>query len=179
VVLKNVEIMFGESLAKLAELHIFLIQIIVMTSKATTVEEYLKEIPEDRLEAMNKIRSAINKNLPKGFEEIMNYGMIGYVVPHSLYPAGYHCDPKLPLPFAGLASQKNSINFYHMGIYANQSLLEWFQEEYSKQCKSKLDMGKSCIRFKKLDDIPYKLIADLMKKISVKEWIAIMAKYIK
>ena len=159
------------------ELPIFLIQFIVMTSKASTVAAYLKEIPKERLEAMENLRNAINKNLPKGYEEIMNYGMIGYVVPHSLYPPGYHCDPKLPLPFAGLASQKNSINFYHMGIYENQTLLKWFQEEYSKQCKSKLDMGKSCIRFKKLDDIPYKLIAELMKKISVNEWIDVMAKY--
>jgi hypothetical protein len=97
--------------------------------------------------------------------------MLGYVVPHSLYPAGYHCDPKLPLPFAGLASQKNSINFYHMGLYANKELYDWFVGEYPKHSKQKLDMGKSCIRFKKPDDIPYVLIGTLMKKISVKDWI--------
>lgn len=142
-----------------------------MTSNAKTPNEYLKEIPEDRVEAFNKLRETILKNIPKGFEECMCYGMIGYVVPHSIYPNGYHCDPKIPLPFANLASQKNSINFYHMGIYGSPELLAWFQEEYKKQCKSKLDMGKSCIRFKKMDDIPFDLIGKLMKKISVEEWI--------
>ncbi len=148
-----------------------------MTSEANTVQEYIQELPADRMEAFEKLRKVILKNIPKGFKECMNYGMIGYVVPHTLHPAGYHCDPKLPLPFAGLASQKNSINFYHMGIYSDPVLLKWFQEEYAKECRSKLDMGKSCIRFKKMDDIPFKLIGDLMKKITVKEWIAIMSKY--
>lgn len=142
-----------------------------MQSTQTTVEEYLKELPADRLEAIDKLRKVIKKNLPKGFEERMSYGMIGYVVPHSLYPKGYHCDPKLPLPFINLASQKNFIALYHMGIYSSSELLKWFQEEYSKQCKSKLDMGKSCIRMKKMEDIPYELIGELCKKMSPKDWI--------
>ncbi len=142
-----------------------------MQSTQTTVEAYLKELPADRLEAIDKLRKVIKKNLPKGFEERMSYGMIGYVVPHSLYPKGYHCDPKLPLPFINLASQKNFIALYHMGIYSSAELLKWFQEEYSKQCKSKLEMGKSCIRMKKMEDIPYELIGELCKKMSPKEWI--------
>lgn len=142
-----------------------------MISKANNPEDYVKEIPAERKEVFEKIRNTILKNLPKGFSECMSYGMLGYIVPHSIYPAGYHCDPKLPLPFAGLANQKNSINLYHMGIYSKPDLLAWFQDEYAKQCKSKLDMGKGCIRFKKMDDIPFKLIGDLIKKVSVKEWI--------
>ncbi|MFZ1530048.1 MAG: DUF1801 domain-containing protein [Ferruginibacter sp.] len=142
-----------------------------MQSKAISVDQYVKELPADRREAVNELRSAINKNLPKGFEEVMNYGMIGYVVPHKLYPPGYHCTPELPLPFAGLASQKNSINFYHMGIYSDPALLKWFTEEFKKTSSKKLDMGKSCMRFKKPEDIPYKLIGQLMKKISVKDWV--------
>lgn len=136
-----------------------------------TVEDYMKNLPEDRREVMEALRKVIKKNLPKGFEETMNYGMIGYVVPHSIYPAGYHCDTKLPLPFMNIASQKNNISFYHMGIYAMPELLEWFVGEYPKHAKSKLDMGKSCIRLKKMDDIPYELIGQLVKKVSVKEWI--------
>jgi uncharacterized protein YdhG (YjbR/CyaY superfamily) len=142
-----------------------------MTSAAATVDQYMAELPDDRKEAMQKLREIILKNLPKGFTEEMNYGMPGYVVPHSLYPAGYHCDPKLPLPFMGLASQKNSINFYHMGIYANPDLLKWFTDEYPKHVKAKLDMGKSCLRFKKPELIPYELIGELVKKITVKDWI--------
>ena len=144
-----------------------------MTSSATTVDQYMAELPADRKPAMEKLRAAILKNLPKGFEEVMGYGMMGYAVPHSIYPAGYHCDPKLPLPFMALASQKNSINFYHMGIYADASLLHWFTEEYPKHNKAKLDMGKSCMRFKKPEQIPYELIGELVKKMSVKDWIAL------
>lgn len=144
-----------------------------MQSKSTSVNEYLSEIPNERVESFSKLRDVILKNIPKGFEEVMSYGMIGYVVPHKTYPAGYHCDPKLPLPFTNIASQKNFIALYHMGIYANPDLLNWFVNEYPKHCKSKLDMGKSCIRFKKMDDIPFKLIGELMKKTSVKDWIKI------
>ena len=142
-----------------------------MQSKSTSVNEYLSEIPNERVESFSKLRDVILKNIPKGFEEVMSYGMIGYVVPHKTYPAGYHCDPKLPLPFTNIASQKNFIALYHMGIYANPDLLNWFVNEYPKHCKSKLDMGKSCIRFKKMDDIPFKLIGELMKKITVKDWV--------
>lgn len=143
-----------------------------MQSQSKTVEGYIKEVPSERLEAFTTLRNTILKNIPKGFEEGMGYGMIGYVVPHKIYPAGYHCDPKIPLPFVSIASQKNFIALYHMGIYANPELLAWFVGEYPKHCKTKLDMGKGCIRFKKPDDIPFKLIAELLKKITVKEWIA-------
>ena len=144
-----------------------------MTIKASSPEEYISKVPEDRKEAMSKLRQTILKNLPKGFSEGMNYGMIGYFVPHSLYPAGYHCDPKQPLPFMNIASQKNFIALYHMGMYANKKLLDWFTKEYPNYCKTKLDMGKSCVRFKKVEDIPYKLIAELTKKMSAAEWIKI------
>lgn len=142
-----------------------------MQSKSTTVNEYLKEIPSERKEAFSKLRNEILKNLPKGLEEGMTYGMIGYYVPHSIYPNGYHCDPKQPLPFAALASQKNFISFYHMGMYSDQKLLDWFQNEYPKFSNAKLDMGKSCVRFKKMDDIPFTLIGKLMKKMTVKDWV--------
>lgn len=142
-----------------------------MQSKALTVEEYLNELPEERRESIIKLRNVIKNNIPEGFEESMQYGMITYVVPHSIYPNGYHCNPKDPLPFAGLASQKNFIAFYHMGIYANPELLHWFTSEFPKHSKKKLDMGKSCIRFKKPEDIPFELIGELMQKITVPEWI--------
>lgn len=142
-----------------------------MTSKATSPEQYIKELPADRKEAVGKLREAVLKNIPKGFKEVMAYGMLGYVIPHELYPDGYHCDPKQALPFAGMASQKNFISFYHMGIYSDPKLLKWFIAEYTKQSPAKLDMGKSCIRFKKPEHIPYKLIGELMKKVTVKDWI--------
>lgn len=142
-----------------------------MQSKATTPGQYLKELPTDRKEPMTQLRITILKNLPKGFEERMAYGMIGYVVPHSIYPAGYHCDPKLPLGMMFIASQKNFIALYHMGIYANPELLKWFTTEYPKQTTAKLDMGKGCIRFKKPEFIPYKLMGQLVKKVSVKDYI--------
>lgn len=142
-----------------------------MQSKSKTVKEYLKEIPADRKESFNNLRNEILKNLPEGLEEGMTYGMIGYYVPHKIYPDGYHCDPKQPLPFAALASQKNFISFYHMGMYSNESLLKWFKDEFPKHSKSKLDMGKSCVRFKIKDDIPFRLIGKLMKKLTVKDWI--------
>ena len=150
-----------------------------MKAMGKTVEEILISLPEDRLEPFNKLHDVIMKNLPKGFEAAISYGGLGYVIPHSLYPAGYHCKPIEPLPFAGIASQKNSINFYHMGIYSDPKLLEWFVSEYPKYSEQKLDMGKSCVRFKKLDQIPYKLIGELMKKMSVKKWISIYETNIK
>ena len=142
-----------------------------MSSIALTPQEYLSNLPDDRKEVMQKLRNSIIENIPQGFEEVMSYGMLGFVIPHSIYPKGYHCDPKLPLPFMNLASQKNFIALYHMGIYADNKLLEWFVAEYPKHCKAKLDMGKSCIRFKKLDDIPYELIGELAGKVSVTDWI--------
>lgn len=143
-----------------------------MQSKATTVDQYIAEAPQERQEALQKLRATIKAYLPKGFEEAMGYGMAGYAVPHSIYPAGYHCTPHLPLPFMGFASQKNSINFYHMGIYADETLYNWFLAEYAKFSKKKLDIGKSCMRFKKPEDIPFDLIGELVSKISVQDWIA-------
>ena len=144
-----------------------------MTSSATTPEQYIKELPADRKEAITKLRNSVLKNLPKGFKETMSYGMLGYVVPHEIYPGGYHCEPKLPLPFANIASQKNFIAFYHMGVYAMPELLKWFTTEYPKHSSAKLEMGKSCFRFKKPEHIPYKLIGELIKKVSVKDWIKV------
>lgn len=144
-----------------------------MKPNGNTVAEILANLPEDRKEPFTKLHETILKNLPKGFEPGISYGMIGYVVPHTLYPAGYHCKPSEPLPFASLASQKASINFYHMGIYAKPELLEWFTSEYPKHSKQKLDMGKSCIRFKKPEHIPYDLIGELMTKMSAEDWISL------
>ncbi len=142
-----------------------------MQSKAATVEEYINELPLDRKEAIEKLRKVIKKNLPKGFKETMGYGMVGYVVPHTLYPNGYHCKPQDPLPFMNIASQKNFIAVYHMGIYANPKLLQWFTSEYAKQANTKLDMGKSCMRFKKPETIPFDLFGELASKMTVQEWI--------
>lgn len=142
-----------------------------MQSKETTTESYIASLPEDRKEAMIKLKTIFDKNLPKGFEAGMSYGMITYCVPHSIYPKGYHCKPEQALPFISIASQKNFIAVYHMGIYADESLLKWFQDEFAKVSKFKLDMGKSCIRFKKPEHIPYELIAELAKKMSVKDWV--------
>ena len=150
-----------------------------MKSEVFSPKEYIETLPEERKEAFAKLRKVILENLPKGFSEVMSYGMIGYTVPHSLYPPGYHCDPKQQLPFMCIASQKNFISLYHMGVYGNKKLLEWFEKEYPKYSKTKLDMGKSCIRFKKMDQIPYKLIGELSAKITPQEWISIYEKQIK
>lgn len=144
-----------------------------MRIEAENVKEYLDKIPEDRKSAMNKLYETISKNLPKGFEEGVSYGMMGWDVPLSAYPAGYHCTPGQPLPFLGMASQKNSINLYHMGMYAKPDLHDWFVAEYPKHCKRKLDIGKSCIRFKKPEEIPFELIGELVQKMSPEEWVEI------
>ena len=144
-----------------------------MQSKAKSPDAYIAEMPEERQKAFNKLRSVIKKNIPKGFKETMGYGMMGYCVPHSIYPKGYHCNPKDPLPFMGLASQKNFIAVYHMGIYADPALLKWFVTAHAKASPKKLDMGKSCIRYKKPDDIPFELIGELASKMTPNEWIAI------
>lgn len=150
-----------------------------MNYPANSVKEYIDALPEERQVVIKKIRQIIKKNAPKGFKEQLSYGMPGWVVPHSLYPDGYHCDPKLPLPFISVASQKNFVALYHMGIYADPKLLKWFTSEYPKHAKRKLDMGKSCIRFKKMDDIPYELIAELATKMSPENWIKLYEKNIK
>ncbi|MDB5223224.1 MAG: hypothetical protein JWN83_1891 [Chitinophagaceae bacterium] len=142
-----------------------------MQSKAATPDQYLKELLADRKEPMTQLRNTIVKNLPKGFKEQMAYGMIGYVVPHEIYPPGYHADPKLPLGMVNIGSQKNFIVMHHLGLYGSPELLKWFTTEYPKHAKTKLDMGKGCVRFKKPGDIPYKLIGELIKKVSVKKWI--------
>ena len=143
-----------------------------MRSEAKTVDQYIAELPDDRREAISALREVILKNLPKGYEEGMAYGMIGYHVPHGLYPAGYHCDPKQPLPFAGLASQKNHMSFYLMCAYSEPEYEKWLREAWAKSGK-KLDMGKSCIRFKKLQDVPLDVVGAAIKKVSVNKWVAI------
>lgn len=147
-----------------------------MTIDANTVEEYIAKVPKERTAAISKLRDTVKNNLPKGFEEGISYKMIGYFVPHSIYPHGYHCDPKLPLPFINIASQKNFVALYHSGIYADKNLLDWFVGEYPKYVKTKLDMGKSCIRFKKVENIPYPLIGELCQKMTVEDWITLYEK---
>ena len=142
-----------------------------MKPTAKTVNDYLNELPEERKVPFLKLRNCILNNLPKGFEEEISYGMLGYVVPHDTYPNGYHCKPKLPLPFINLASQKNFIALHHLGIYSNPELLAWFTAEFPKHSVQKLDMGKGCVRFKKMDQIPFDLIAELAGKMSVENWI--------
>ena len=145
-----------------------------MKIKANNILEYKKNVPEDKKDVFDKLMKTVRENIPKGFSEELSYGIPAWVVPHYLYPKGYHCSPELPLPFVSIASQKNFIALYHMGIYATPELLDWFMKEYPKHSKRKLNMGKSCIRFKKMDDIPFELIGDLMKKMNPKEW---MEKY--
>lgn len=147
-----------------------------MQIPADSIEDYVSKIPEDRQEIFKKMFDTIDENLPKGFAQGISYGMVGWDVPLATYPAGYHCTPGSPLPFLGLASQKNFIALYHMGIYAKPELLDWFVSEFPKYSKRKLDMGKSCIRFKKMDDIPLDLIAELSKKMTPQEWIELYEK---
>jgi uncharacterized protein YdhG (YjbR/CyaY superfamily) len=142
-----------------------------MQSTDNTIKDYLNELPEERKTAFSQLRNSIIQNIPKGFQEQMSYGMLGYVVPHAIYPSGYHCNPKLPLPFISIGSQKHFIVLYHMGIYLNPELLNWITTEYPKHSTLKLDMGKGCIRFKKIDQIPFDLIGELAGKMSVQEWI--------
>jgi len=150
-----------------------------MQSKASSPEEYIAEMPADRQQAFKKLRAVIKKNLPEGFQEVMGYGMIGYVVPHSKYPAGYHCNPKLPLPFMNIASQKNFIAVYNMAIYSSPAILKWFTKAHAKASSKKLDMGKSCLRYKKPEDIPFDVIGQLASRITPDEWIATYEKVIK
>jgi len=151
----------------------------LMPAKAKTVKEYIDNLPDDRKKVIKKLRTIIRKNLHKGFKEVISYGMIGYVVPHKIYPDGYHCSPELPLPFMSMASQKNFVAVYHMGIYADAKLMKWFTTEYPKYVPTKLDMGKSCIRFKKMDTIPYDLIGELSTKMTTDDWIKLYEKNIK
>jgi hypothetical protein len=143
------------------------------------VQLYIDQLVGQRKPEFLELRKVIVENLPKGFEETIGYGMIGYVVPHSIYPAGYHCTPKLPLPFLNLVMRKDIITFYHMGLYSDENLLNWFKDEYSKLTKLKLDMGKSCVRFKKSGEIPYALIGVLMQKVSVEDWVLLYEEKLK
>ncbi|MEZ4793135.1 MAG: DUF1801 domain-containing protein [Gelidibacter sp.] len=150
-----------------------------MQYKADTPDDYIQQVPEERQSTLKKLRKTIKDNLPKGFQEGIQYGMIGYFVPHSIYPDGYHCKPEDPLPFMSFASQKNSVNIYHMGLYSKKELYDWFVAEYPKHSQRKLDMGKSCIRFKNLEAIPFELIGKLSSKMNVDEWIGIYEKNVK
>lgn len=156
-----------------------LLKLTTMQIQSASVEDYILQIPEDRQDVFRKIFETVNNNLPDGFSQGLSYGMIGWAVPLETYPAGYHCTPGSPLPFMSIASQKNFIALYHMGMYAKPELLDWFVEEYPKYSRIKLDMGKSCVRFKKMDDIPLQLLAELSKKMTVKEWIDIYEKNFK
>ncbi|GAA0872932.1 DUF1801 domain-containing protein [Gangjinia marincola] len=150
-----------------------------MATKITSVEDYVKTLSADRKEVVENLCDLFKRNLPSGFEEQLSYGMIGFVVPKSIYPAGYHVNPDLPLPFINIASQKNYIAIYHNGLYADQELLEWFKRQYIRQVTRKLDMGKSCIRFKKMDQIPYQLLKELAQQMTADEWIKLYEKNIK
>jgi len=142
-----------------------------MQSQAKTVDQYVAELPPERQAVVEELRQTFKRQLPKGFEEVMSYGMIGWVVPHKLYPAGYHCDPKLPLPFLAVASQKNFISVYHMGLYADPAMLDWFKQAHAKASPKKLDMGKSCVRYKKPEDVPVALLGELATRMSPQQWI--------
>lgn len=150
-----------------------------MAEKFTNPKDYVASLPEERKTVIEKLRTLIKENLKGDFEECINYNMLGYVVPHTKYPYGYHCSPQLPLPFINIASQKNFVALYHMGLYAHRELYGWFVSEYPNHAKYKLDMGKSCIRFKKVDDIPYELIAELIRRMDVDQWIGLYEKNIK
>lgn len=144
-----------------------------MKTDSKDIINYISNAPEERQEALSKLRDTIKNHLPKGFKECMQYNMISYVVPHSIYPEGYHCNPKDALPFISIANQKNFIALHHIGLYASPELVEWFTAEYAKHATAKLDMGKGCVRFKKPEQIPYDVIKALAKKISTKQWIEI------
>lgn len=142
-----------------------------MPSKQTTVKQYLSELHPDRRDTIEAVRAVILKNLPAGYEEGIQYGMIGYYVPHRVYPSGYHCDPRQPLPFAALASQKNYMSLYLMCVYGNPEHEAWFKAAWTKTGK-KLDMGKSCVRFKRLEDVPLDVVGAMIKRVPSKKFIA-------
>ena len=144
-----------------------------------SIKGYVNSLASDRKTTITQLINVIEQNIPKGFEKVMNYGMPSFVIPHSIYPNGYHCDATLPLPFIGVSNRKSSISLYHMGLYADPELLNWFKSEYPKHSNTKLDMGKSCIRFKKFNEIPYELIGILSNKMTVNNWIDIYEQNIK
>ena len=144
-----------------------------------SIKDYINSLASDRKTTITQLINVIEQNIPKGFKKVMNYGMPSFVIPHTIYPNGYHCDTTLPLPFIGVSNQKSSISLHHMGLYADPELLNWFKSEYPKHSNTKLDMGKSCIRFKKFNEIPYELIGILSNKMTVKNWIDIYEQNIK
>ena len=144
-----------------------------MSQKPKTIEEYIAQVPLVYQPALVQLHKTLLQHLPQGFVATLSYDMIGYVVPHSLYPKGYNCNPSLPLPFINVAAQKNYIALYHIGLYMDEQLLAWFTQAYAQQVPTKLDMGKSCIRFKKPEQIPYPLITELAKKLTPQAWIAL------
>ncbi len=143
---------------------------------AATIEEYISKVPEERKQAFIGLYETVSRSLPSGFVPMMSYGMVGFVVPHEVYPDGYHCNPALPLPFINLANQKNFIALYHMGLYANPELMKWFVSAYAETISTKLDMGESCIRFKRPHQIPFVLIGQLVSKLTPQDWIEIYEK---
>lgn len=150
-----------------------------MKDNAKTIEEYIEKLPTDRKDSFLKLLETIRQNIPSGFDEQINYGMIGFVVPHKKYPQGYHVNPKDPLPFINLAMQKNHISLYHMGMYARKDLSDWFLSEYPNHSKYKPDMGKSCVRFKNPKDIPMDLVGELLHKMTLDEWIELYEQNLK
>ncbi len=150
-----------------------------MNYRFENFQDYLDQLPEERRDPIERIFNLLKDNLPKGFEYAEQYSMPSFVVPHSMYPNGYHCDPKQALPFISIASQKNFIALYHMGLYADPSLYDWFVKEYPKYSKYKLDMGKSCVRFKRMSDIPFALLEELFQKQSAENWIELYEKNVK
>ncbi len=150
-----------------------------MRYEAESIEDYFAQVPDERKPAITRLWDTIRDRIPGGFAEQMNYGFPGFVVPHSIYPSGYHCNPKEALPFINVASQKHFIGFYHMGLYANPELLKWFTDNYPKHAQTKLDMGKSCIRFKNMDQTPFELIGELVSKMTVEDWINLYEREIK
>lgn len=151
--------------------------ILLVKNSATTVEEYLQGLPADRRVAVSAVRKSILASLPEGYVECISYGMIGYVVPHSLYPAGYHCNPKLPLPYACVGSQKNHMALHLMTVYGDPAMEKWFRKAWTDTGK-KLDMGKACVRFKKLEDVPLDVIGQVIARVTVKNYIARVEKLI-
>jgi uncharacterized protein YdhG (YjbR/CyaY superfamily) len=151
----------------------------IMKYEIGSVEEYLRKLPEDRRDVVVKLRDLIHAKLPEGFHETISYGMISYVVPHSMYQKGYHVNPEEPLPFLSLASQKNHIALYHFGIYMMPELEAWFRNEYSSRVDTKLDMGKSCLRFRNPKKIPYDLLGELLEKVSVEDYVDLYERSLK
>jgi uncharacterized protein YdhG (YjbR/CyaY superfamily) len=143
------------------------------------IQDYIEALSDDRRPAFEQLLAVIRQHIAPGFQEGFYYRMPGWAVPHSTYPKGYHCDPKIPLPFLSIANQKGAITLYHMGLYADAELMAWFQKEYAARVPGKLDMGKSCIRFKKPEHIPFELIGDLVAKVTPEQWISVYESMLK